>query len=59
MKLSNRFWKLYNQAFGTIISIAGFVLLVIYGNWKIALGILFVVWANNIGMSEKYKRGAK
>lgn len=32
-----------------VIGGGGLVLVIIFGNWQIALGVLLILWGNNIG----------
>lgn len=37
--------------FQSFISIAGFAMLWIYGNWRLALGTFLMIWGNNLGQA--------
>jgi len=47
---------LFMGIFGLIILVAGLLLLV-YTNWKIALGVFLVLWGNNIDVGLRIKHG--
>ena len=46
--------KQIRRIFLTItLAITGFVLIVVYANWQIALGIFLLMWADNIDKSTR------
>jgi len=59
MKLSNRFRNIYNLAFGLLLLAAGYVMIIIFGNWKIALGLFLAFWGESImdQIQDYYDRG--
>ena len=38
-----------DRIFGTIFVCTGFVIVIYFGSWMLALGIFLLTWGNNIG----------
>ena len=38
---------------GTLLWVAGFVLVGVYSSWWVSLGIFFLLWANNLDQSDE------
>jgi hypothetical protein len=48
--------EMYKAIFSLILIIVGFVLLFIFGGWKIGIAMLIIGWGNNIAYDGLYKK---
>jgi ABC-type multidrug transport system fused ATPase/permease subunit len=45
--------RILNLILSLILSVVGFLVIIINFNWKLALGVFIIIWANNIQLKNK------
>jgi len=60
IKMKNKTYldiKIILNIISCVLGVVGSVLVIVFGGWKLLIGILIIVWGNNIMLSFKYGKG--